>query len=93
MVLVTLACEDQIVLATDTLPLVEESEYLDNCESLHREESEIELDEKLRRNSDSKNWTIKFLRTSIMHLLLPFQVIKSIFDVKTLPVNNYIEVI
>ena len=91
MFIVTLAREDQIVLSNDTVPLVEESECTENCD--HHEESEIEVNAKLGQSFHSNNLPLRVLRTLFKPFLVPFQALKCIFKMKTLPENDYFEVI
>ena len=82
MVCVTLVREDQILVTSDTVPLVEETEYFDNCE-ITEEETKF----------NSKNCLLRISTTLYKLLLVPSHVFTCIFNLQTLPGNDYIDVI
>ena len=78
MVFVTLAREDQILLASDAVPLMEENENFETHDTDHPQESYIEPDKKIETSSNIKTCSLAALRTMLL---------------KSSPVNDFIEVI
>ena len=77
MVFVTLARKDQILIASDAVPLMEENENFETHDTDHPQESYIEPDKKIE-SSNIKTCSLAVLRTMLL---------------KSSPVNDFIQVI